>query len=133
FYIGGFGITNSMLYTLVVIFGLVLFFWLATRKMSLVPKGAQNFAEVIVEFLLGLVEGTAGKRVGRRIFPLIATLFIFILFANWSALIPGVGTIGVCRAEQPSSGGQGMVVRTALPSLQEQPKGGLPTPADRGY
>src|SRR5438552_12560897 len=104
FSIGGFGITNSMLYTLIVMFALVLFFWLATRKMSLVPKGAQNFAEVIVEFLLGLVEGTAGKRVGRRIFPLIATLFIFILFANWAGLLPGVGTIGKCVKENTGEG-----------------------------
>jgi F-type H+-transporting ATPase subunit a len=88
--------TNSMLYTLMVIAALVIFFALATRRMSLVPKGSQNFAEVIVEFLLGTTEGTAGRRVGRKIFPLIATLFIFIIAANWSGLLPGVGTIGGC-------------------------------------
>jgi F-type H+-transporting ATPase subunit a len=137
FYIGGFGVTNSMIYTLIVMFGLVLFFWLATRKMSLVPKGAQNVAEVIVEFLLGLVEGTAGKRVGRRIFPLIATLFIFILFANWAGLLPGVGTIGKCIKEENTNPESALIVKTAslpsAPALQEAPKsGGLPTPTDIG-
>jgi F-type H+-transporting ATPase subunit a len=106
---GSFGFTNSMLQTLLVIFGITLFFFLATRKMRLVPSGAQNAAESIVELLLGIVEGTAGKRVGRRIFPLIATLFIFILIANYSGLLPGVGTIGHCvvpaTAEAPAGGG----------------------------
>jgi hypothetical protein len=46
------------------------------------PRGAQNFAEFVVEALLNLVEGTIGKATGRRIFPLIATLFLFILTSN---------------------------------------------------
>jgi F-type H+-transporting ATPase subunit a len=49
--------------------------------------------------LLGLVEGVAGRRTGRVIFPLIATLFIFILAANYLSLLPGVGSIGVCSDE----------------------------------
>ncbi len=93
---GTFTVTNSMFQTLLVVLGITIFAILATRKMSLVPKGAQNLAEAIVELLLGITEGTAGKRVGRRIFPLIATLFIFILIANYSGLLPGVGTIGEC-------------------------------------
>lgn len=109
--------TNSMLQTLLVVVGLTIFFAIATRKMNLVPKGAQNAAEAIVELLLGLVEGTAGKRVGRRIFPLIATLFIFILVANYSGLLPGVGTIGKC-----------VTVTT-----EEASGSGLPTPESAGY
>jgi F-type H+-transporting ATPase subunit a len=93
---GSIAFTNSMLQTLLVVFGIALFFFLATRRMSLVPKGIQNLGEAIIELLLGLAEGTAGKRVGRRIFPLIATLFIFILVANYSGLLPFVGTIGKC-------------------------------------
>ncbi|HEX9988668.1 MAG TPA: F0F1 ATP synthase subunit A [Chloroflexia bacterium] len=94
--LGDFPFTNSMLFTLVVIGALTLFFAIATRRMRLVPKGAQNFGEALVELLLGISEGTAGKAVGRRIFPLIATLFLFIIVANWSGLLPGVGTIGYC-------------------------------------
>src|SRR5438132_818760 len=106
FTIGGFGFTNSMLFTLLVIAGLTLFYVFAMRKRSLVPSGAQNLAEALVELLLGLVEGTAGRRVGRRIFPLIATLFLFIIVANWSGLIPGVGTIGGCYTVTEASGQQ---------------------------
>ena len=39
---GTFSITNSMLQTVLVVLGIALFFFLATRKMSLVPRGIQN-------------------------------------------------------------------------------------------
>ena len=129
---GSFPFTNSMLYTLIVVGALTLFFALATRRMSLVPKGAQNFAEVLVEFLLGTVEGTAGKAVGRRIFPLIATLFLFIIVANWSGLLPGVGTIGMCVKHEEAGEHAALIVKTASPLLQEAEGGGaLPTANDK--
>ena len=126
--LGEFIFTNSMLYTLIVIAAITIFFAVATRRMSLRPKGAQNFAEAIVELLLGITEGTAGKRVGRRIFPLIATLFIFILVANYSGLLPGVGTIGFCgeHHEEAAEHAQVSTVGLAAPTLQEEKSGGLP-------
>ncbi len=129
---GDFHFTNSMFFSLIVMVALVIFFAIATRRMSVVPKGAQNLAEAVVEFLLGLVEGTAGKIVGRRIFPLIATLFIFILVANWSSLLPGVGTIGACVRETSTGASQSIQsnVNTTAPALQEtaKPTGGLAQP-----
>jgi F-type H+-transporting ATPase subunit a len=117
-----------MLQTVLVVLGIALFFFLATRKMKIVPRGAQNLAESIVELLLGITEGTAGKRVGRRIFPLIATLFIFILVANFSGLIPGVGTIGKCVApvHAVAAGGE------TEPVAEAPATGGLPTPESAG-
>src|SRR6478672_5490569 len=119
--------TNSMLFTIVVDLALVLFFLIATRRMALVPGRLQNMGETVVEFLLGTVEGTAGKVVGRRIFPLIATIFLFVIVANWSGLLPGVGTIGHCINEGEHAAGA--IVKTALPAVQEQPAtSGLPGP-----
>lgn len=127
--------TNSMLYTLIVIAALVIFFALATRRMNVVPKGSQNFAEAIVEFLLGTTEGTAGRRVGRRIFPLIATLFIFIIVANWSGLLPGVGTIGGCyshateaHAEGTGTGASEEGIATSAQPEEHAEEGSLPSP-----
>jgi F-type H+-transporting ATPase subunit a len=99
-------ISNSIVLMIIVMVALVAFFGLAARKATAggpsaayaTPRGAQNFAEFVIESLLNLVEGTAGKTLGRRIFPLIATLFIFILSANYAGLLPGVGTIGYCHA-----------------------------------
>jgi F-type H+-transporting ATPase subunit a len=55
------------------------------------PTGVQNVLEYAVEFVSGLVEDTIGER-GRRIAPVVITLFLFILISNWVGLIalPGV-------------------------------------------
>ncbi len=91
---GGGGITNSIVVAAIVT-GLILWFCsLATRKMSMVPGPNQNLVEMVVEFLYGQVEGIVGKKVAPKAFPLLATLFIFILLSNWLGLVPGVGTVG---------------------------------------
>jgi F-type H+-transporting ATPase subunit a len=99
FDIGPISFTNSMLTMLIVMAAVLLVFGSIARRAQLVPSRGQGILELIIEFLLGLVEGTAGRRVGRRIFPLIAGIFIFIAFANYSGLLPGVGTIGYWHEE----------------------------------
>ncbi|MBL9131033.1 MAG: F0F1 ATP synthase subunit A [Verrucomicrobiaceae bacterium] len=87
-------LTNSTLVALVVL-GLVLWFSRkATKNMSLVPHKAQNFMEFVIEFLYGQVEAIAGVKQAKLAFPLLCTLFIYILVSNWFGLLPGVGTIG---------------------------------------
>jgi F-type H+-transporting ATPase subunit a len=125
--LGDIPFTNSMLFTLVVIAGLVAFFAWATRRIQLIPRprSAQNFAEAVIEVLLGLVEGTAGKTVGRRIFPLIATLFIFILTANYAGLLPGVGTIGFCAPHHaPAEEEHSYAAKVASPLRVQEEEGG---------
>jgi len=90
----GLPITNSMLVTWIVAVGLIGSAQLATRKMELVPTGLQNFWEWIVERLHGFLEQIIGQRLVEKTFWLFATIFIFILAANWAGLVPGVGTIG---------------------------------------
>ncbi len=90
----GFPITNSMLVSWIVAAGLILFARMATRNMNQVPKGAQNLLEWLVEGLYGFLEGIIGSHLIKRTFWFFATIFIFILTANWVGLIPGVGTIG---------------------------------------
>ena len=63
---------------------------LAVRSsISLVPKGIQNFIEVITEAMLKLVEENIGHHWGKTLFPLICTIFMFILLCNLMGLIPG--------------------------------------------
>jgi F-type H+-transporting ATPase subunit a len=90
----GFPITNSMVVTWFVAIGLIVFAQVATRKMTEVPSGPQNLLEWLVEGLYGLLESILGRHLVDRTFWFFATIFIFILAANWVALIPGVGTIG---------------------------------------
>jgi F-type H+-transporting ATPase subunit a len=90
----GFPITNSMVVTWIVAVGLVVFAQLATRRLRDVPRGAQNLLEWLVESLYGLLESVIGRHLVQRTFWFFATVFLFILAANWVSLIPGVGTIG---------------------------------------
>ena len=90
----GFPITNSMIVTWVVAAVLIVFAQLATRRMSEVPGGAQNLLEWLVEGLYGLLESIIGRHLVDKTFWFFATIFLFILAANWAGLIPGVGTIG---------------------------------------
>lgn len=91
---GFWNITNSMLAAWLAMFVLIVLGLAATRKMQIVPRGLQNLMEAVMGWLLGLVESIAGPVKGRKFFPLIATIFLFILFANWMALIPVFGMIG---------------------------------------
>ncbi len=99
FTIGGFHVTNTLLCTWITILILVILAYFATRRRDLIPSGFQNFAEWGVEGLLNLVEGVAGKVKGKKFFPLVATFFIFILFANLLDVVPGIDTIGTINGE----------------------------------
>jgi F-type H+-transporting ATPase subunit a len=90
----GFPITNSMVVTWIVAIGLIVFAQLATRKMTDVPGGAQNFLEWLVQGVYEFLESIIGSHLVERTFWFFATVFIFILAANWIGLLPGVGTIG---------------------------------------
>jgi F-type H+-transporting ATPase subunit a len=86
--------TSSALVAIIVL-GVLL--WLskkATTGMQLVPHKAQNFFEFLVEGLYGRVEAIVGAKLAPKAFPLLATLFVFILVSNWFGLVPGVGTVG---------------------------------------
>ncbi len=89
-----FPITNSMLVSWIVALGLIIFAQLATRNMRQVPAGAQNFLEWLVEALYKFLVGIIGPHLAQRTFWFFATIFIFILSANWFGLIPGVGALG---------------------------------------
>jgi F-type H+-transporting ATPase subunit a len=91
---GFFKITNSMVAMAVVSLGLIIFAQLATRNVKLVPAGMQNFAEWVVESLADFLGGILGEKLVRQTFWFFATVFLFILSANWMGLLPGVGTIG---------------------------------------
>ncbi len=90
----GFPITNSMVVTWIVAAGLIVFARVATRHMKQVPDGAQNLLEWLIAGLYDFLEDVIGPHLVKRTFWFFATIFIFILAANWFGLVPGVGTIG---------------------------------------
>ena len=83
----GFPITNSMMVSWIVALTLIVFAQVATRNMKPVPDGAQNLLEWLVEALYKFIEGIIGSHLTKRTFWFFATIFIFILAANWIGLV----------------------------------------------
>jgi F-type H+-transporting ATPase subunit a len=90
----GFVLTNTMLSAWISTAVIIVFFLLATRRMSLIPSRLQNLAEWIVETLHNFVESVAGREYGRKFFPVIATIFLFVAVNAWLELIPIYQSLG---------------------------------------
>jgi len=93
--VGPVKITNTMLTSwVVVVLVLISIFFITRKTWTIVPSGVQNFVEAIVEAFYNLVTGIAGEENGRRFFPVVATIFFFILIGNWLSLTPVFNAIG---------------------------------------
>lgn len=79
---------NAIVYTWLVIVLLLALSKLATSAVQAIPSGMQNFMEVVVDGIEGMIVETMGEH-GRPFFPLIATLALFVLVSNLIGLIPG--------------------------------------------
>lgn len=86
--LGAFRVTNTLLSSWITTVLLIVLFFLATRRMSPVPRGLQNVVELAVEALYNFVISVAGEHYARRFFPLIATLFFFVMVNAWLGLLP---------------------------------------------
>ncbi len=83
-----FAITNTMLSAWFASIVLILLFALGARKKSLVPGRLQSLVEVLFEGVLSFASGVLGPVMARRTFPIVATIFFFVLFNAWLALLP---------------------------------------------
>jgi F-type H+-transporting ATPase subunit a len=100
FHIFGFPITNSIVAAWITIIFLVVFCYVITRRMKLVPGRLQTIFEFLVGWLYDLCTSVAGEENGRRFFPVVATIFLFVAFNAWLALlVPGFGSITIHTAE----------------------------------
>lgn len=84
---GAFAFTNSSLFMVLTVFTIVLFLVLSTRGRTLVPGRWQSLAELSYEFVASTVRQSAGNE-GMRFFPLVFSLFMFVLFANLFGMLP---------------------------------------------
>lgn len=97
FHVGEIGITNTYLIALITVVAVLVFgWWLHARGVQMVPKGVQNVLESLFEVWLDTIESVTGdKKQTLMFFPLVVTIFLFVLLSNLAELIPGLGTIGV--------------------------------------
>ena len=85
------GISDAMITSTVITVIICVLAIIAGRRIEMIPSGFQNMIELGIEKLHGFFEGIMGKYACDKYFPLIATLFIYILFCNYSGLIPLAG------------------------------------------
>lgn len=94
-FFGLFPLTNTIVAAWFAMVVLLIISWAVTRNLQMVPGGLQNLFEAIIEAFLRPVEAVAGPANARRFFPLVFTIFIFVMISNWMGLLPGFGTIGI--------------------------------------
>ncbi len=87
-------LTNSIFVALIVMTVIFLLVRAGTKRPTLIPSPMQNGVEFLFDFVYNQVEQVVGPKVAPRAFPLLCTIFVYVLFANWFGLLPGVGTIG---------------------------------------
>jgi F-type H+-transporting ATPase subunit a len=132
FHIGPLPVTNSFLMMLIVMAALILVGAHIARTATLVPGRLQAAFEVLVEFLLEIVDGTAGRAAGRKIFPLIGGIFIFIAFANYLGVLPGVGTIGYYETEPATAEQHAVTTGDQLAAVGAAAVQNVPAKAESG-
>jgi F-type H+-transporting ATPase subunit a len=94
FSIGSFHVTNAVLLAFIVLIILTVIAVILRRTLTMIPGRLQNVAEYFVESSLGIMDSILGSRkTSEKYFPLVFTIFIFILFSNWLGLLPGVSAI----------------------------------------
>ncbi len=102
FHLFGFPITNSIIAAWLTIIVLVGFSYAVTRRLRLIPRRWQAMLEFILGALLNFCQSVAGEHNGRRVFPIVATIFLFVAFNAWLSLLPGFGSILITNAEGES-------------------------------
>ena len=96
----GLTLTNSLLMTWVVMVALIVFAFIFRQKLSLIPGKFQTGIEWLFEGVLDyMTETLESHTYAVRFFPLVMTIFLFVLVGNEFAFIPGVGSIGFHTAE----------------------------------
>ncbi|MBI5565404.1 MAG: F0F1 ATP synthase subunit A [Chloroflexi bacterium] len=109
FSIGGFPVANTLITTILADAVLLLFVFAAMRKIrrgdpdAEIPRGAQNIFELMMDGLYGLCKNVAGSN-ALKIFPVMATIFLFVLFANWMEMVPGMESIGTLHTPHEGTG-----------------------------
>ncbi len=91
----GLPITHAMIASWITVLLLFAVFFTATRRMKLIPGGLQNFVELLCETASAFIKDVAGEENERRFFPVVFTIFLFIVVNAWISLVPGFESIKV--------------------------------------
>lgn len=95
-HIGKMPITNTLLTSTIVVITLSIASFIFSKNIKKIPGRIQSAIELIIGGILDFMTTVAGDRkIAERFFPIIGTIFLFVLCANWAGILPGVGSIGI--------------------------------------
>ena len=83
-----FAVTNTLLSAWIVTIVIILFFVVGAGKKSLVPGRFQSVIETLFEAIINFSSAVLGRDMARKAFPIVATIFFFVLFNAWLGLLP---------------------------------------------
>lgn len=96
FQIGKFPITNSLITAWLVMIFLIAIAFFAKNRIKDIPSGFVNFIEWAIGSLFNLFDSvTQDRKLTLKFFPLVASIFLFVIVSNWSEVLPGVGSVGI--------------------------------------
>lgn len=100
FDLGPFAVTNTLVTSWVAVLLILILAVIFSRGIKKVPGRLQALGEIILEQFMNFMETFAGSRAKvRQFLPIVGTIFIFVLAANWIGTLPGVETIGFHEME----------------------------------
>ena len=89
YHIGEFPVTNALFTSWIAVFLIIIMAIALKRKLNEIPKGIQNFFEIILDGALSLADQVTGSRsITTKVFPLAISVFFFILINNWLGILP---------------------------------------------
>ncbi|MCL4399942.1 F0F1 ATP synthase subunit A [Patescibacteria group bacterium] len=102
FNVGGFQMTNTLLLSFLVVLIFLIVGFASRKKIKLLPGKFQVFFEWLVEGILDLMESVLGERsLAEKYFPLVSSIFFFVVVSNWLGLLPGLSSIGLREPGKP--------------------------------
>ncbi|PWB38490.1 MAG: ATP synthase F0 subunit A [Parcubacteria group bacterium] len=94
FHIADFPVTNSLLTSWIAVFFIIILSLVIRTRLKKIPSGFQSFMERVIEGAWDMMDMVTGsRRKSEQAFPIVFSIFIFILVNNWLGLLPGVGAI----------------------------------------
>jgi F-type H+-transporting ATPase subunit a len=108
FDIGSFRVTNALFTSVLLSLLILILAFIVGRRLKEQPEGMQNIVEFMIEGLDGLITSIAPKKWAATFFPILVTIFIYLIFANWFSLFtPLLGSFGIIH---PATHGPGIPI-----------------------
>lgn len=96
FYYGSFPVTNTLVLSLIISFCLIIFAVVFRSSIRQIPSTLQNIIEMIIEGAVDFIDSVVqDRKQAYSFFPVVFTIFLFVILSNWIELVPGLGSVGV--------------------------------------